>query len=92
MRANAENENISFLDSVYDLYRSELIGDLLIGDHDLTSSLLSEIKEKKDIAIIYTGKFNFQIGQINRFGFKKHYKLTYAGQDLGTLTFFKAES
>lgn len=50
--AQTPNENISFLDSVYDLYRSELIGDLLIGDlligdHDLTSSLLSEIKEKK---------------------------------------------
>jgi signal transduction histidine kinase len=79
------------LEKTYEMYRSEIIGNLIVGNNELVKATLEKIASNENL--IYSlrfGKNNFDSSGVTCKNCRtKHFQLEYAGETYGDISFSK---
>lgn len=82
-----------YIDATYDIYKNELIGDILVGDNNISQYLLDEISQSRKVGVILTyentiltsGKYIHQEPSLS-------YKLNLGNEKFALLKLYPLES
>lgn len=79
------------LEKTYEMYRSEIIGNLIVGNNELVNATLEKIASNENL--IYSlrfGKNTFESSSVTCKNCRtKHFQLEYAGKTYGDISFSK---
>lgn len=89
VRSSFQAKEINQLDSIFEVFQSEIIGSVLLNDPELLQSLFEEISKTKDISIEFVGPISVKTGELTPFLTQKTYHLRYGNVDQGEVTLAK---
>ena len=75
-----------YLDATYEIYKDEIIGDILIGDHDTENALLKEISVKRGIEAKIIRDNNINVKKFIKIPLTKIYELDLGANNKARLS------